>query len=284
MRRHMFSVSLLAGGIVWAVLASSSRAADVTLTVEEPSGVGREAWPVTSGIPLAEGELKDPQAVALLDDGGRRRPLQTEALARWPDGSVRWLLVDFQVDLEPSRQKTFRLEYGADVRREPVPDPIRADLRADGVEIHTGPMRLVLTSAGFRLLDGVWLDANADGVFADNERVTAAEEAGIVLTTPDGKVFRADLAAARIELEQSGPLRVCVRIEGDHAGSDGKRFRYVVRLHAYRGLPLVRMFYTFVNDRAQEMMSQIDALDLVFTTAGTPAKEAVLDGAQGPGG
>ena len=26
-------------------------------------------------------------------------PLQTEALAHWPDGSVRWLLLDFQIDL-----------------------------------------------------------------------------------------------------------------------------------------------------------------------------------------
>ena len=37
----------------------------VRFTVEEPSGVQRCDWPVTSGVPLAQGALKDPNAAAL---------------------------------------------------------------------------------------------------------------------------------------------------------------------------------------------------------------------------
>ncbi|NUQ64713.1 MAG: hypothetical protein HUU20_19800 [Pirellulales bacterium] len=267
-----------------ALSASSVSAGSVRLTVKEPSGIERQQWPVTSGIPLAQGAVNDPQSVALAAEDGGRVPLQTHVLARWPDGSIRWLLVDFQLDLQPSQSRAFTLEYGAGIQREAVSQPIRTQSLPDGLEINTGPMRLVLASARFRPLDAVWLDANSDGTFSDAERITGSEEAGIILTAPDGKPFRADLAAAKIELEEAGPLRACARIEGDHAAADGKMFHYVVRLHAFRGQPLVKMFYTFVNDRCEPEMSPIDSLSLVFAAADKPAGEGLLDGKIGSGG
>lgn len=284
MRHLRLAGIVLLTGFVVAAPGGGAGAAKVKLTVEEPSGVARQSWPVTSGVPLAAGALVDPQAVALWTDDGRQVPLQTEVLARWPDGSIRWLLVDFQVDLAPGQCKVFTLEYGPQVRPEPVPQPMRAEPQAHGVAICTGPLRLVLDSAAFRLLDGVWLDADGNGVCAEDERVTGAQEAGIVLTTPDGKQFRADQAPAKIALEQAGPLRACARIEGHHASADGTMFRYVVRLHAFRGQPFVRLFYTFINDHAGQVMSAIDSLDVVFAASGQPGGEVVLDGNKGPGG
>ena len=54
----------------------------------------------------------------------------------------------------------------------------------------------MLSANSFRLLDAVWLDRNRDGKFGDDERVTTTSGAGVVLSAPDGKQFRADLAAA----------------------------------------------------------------------------------------
>src|ERR1700733_14949614 len=84
---------------------SMASAMEVSLTVAEPSGVSRKDWPLTSGIPFARGELKDAAAAALFSSAGKEIPLQTEALAYWPDGSVRWLLLDFLIDL-PAHEKT----------------------------------------------------------------------------------------------------------------------------------------------------------------------------------
>src|SRR5258707_4090950 len=53
--------------------------------------------PVTRGIPFPRGLLTDPAAVALFDDAGREVFVQTQALAYWPDDSVRWLLLDFLI-------------------------------------------------------------------------------------------------------------------------------------------------------------------------------------------
>ena len=115
--------------------ASSASAAVMKITVEEPSGVDRKAWPVTSGVPLAEGALKDPAAAALFSAGGRELPLQTEVLARWPDGSVRWLLLDFQVDLAAKQTKSLSLRYGENVQRA----AIKTDFTDAGVIVPLNP-------------------------------------------------------------------------------------------------------------------------------------------------
>ena len=62
-----------------------------------------------------------------------------------------------------------------------------------------------------------WLDVNKDGAFSSEERVTDHDGAGIVLQTPDGKRFRADMTKADVTIEQVGPLRACIRLEGKHA-------------------------------------------------------------------
>src|SRR5262245_20372885 len=51
--------------------------------------------PLTVGVPFPRGMLRAPEAVALLDWQQRPQPVQAECLARWPDGSVKWLLLDF---------------------------------------------------------------------------------------------------------------------------------------------------------------------------------------------
>ena len=51
---------------------------DVKLTVEEPSGVQRIAWPVTSGIPMSQGALNDDKAAALLDADGEQIAIDFE--------------------------------------------------------------------------------------------------------------------------------------------------------------------------------------------------------------
>ena len=96
------------------------------------------------------------------------------------------------------------------------------------------------------------------------------EYAGLVLTGPDGRPFRADLSLATWEVEQHGPLRVCIRIEGRHALADSDQilFGYILRLHVFRGRPFFRLEYTFVNDDQKSLMSRFHAIELRCSTTG----------------
>jgi len=54
------------------------------------------AEPVTTGLPLPAGRVRDAAELALLSaDMTRSLPLQCDVLERWPDGSIRWALLDW---------------------------------------------------------------------------------------------------------------------------------------------------------------------------------------------
>ncbi len=260
-------------------LSQPAGAISTRIHVEEPSGVARKSWPVTSGVPFVRGSLKDAHAVALFSGDEKEIPLQAEVLARWPDGSVRWLLLDFQVDLAAKEKKQFVLRYGQDVRRSGVENPVQVQELDDRVVVNTGPLRLELRRNGFDLLNSVWMDVSGDGKVTSNERVTGPERSGIVTVDSAGKEFLAALSPAEITVEQAGPLRACVRVSGHHASGDEHMFRYVVRIHAFRGQPFVRFFYTFINDHQNSLMAKIKELNLVLhlTGDGSSARFITLD-------
>jgi len=267
-------------------LVSSAAGNSVNLTVQEPAGVARAGWPVTSGIPIARGTMQkqDVMHAALFAADGKEVPLQTEVLACWPDGSVRWLLLDFQIDLTARQSKTLTFRYGPGVDRQTVQQPVRIKRTSDTVTLDTGAVRCTFSGDRFRLFDAVWLDLDGDGAYAASERLTQGQVEGIVLRAPGGTTFRADAADAEITVEQAGPLRACIRVTGRHASAGGTMFGYVVRIHAFRGKPYLRCFYSFVNDWPGGVMAQIDALQLVFATAPNARGSMLLDGRRGSPG
>ena len=272
--------------LIFCTLPIAAPAAAVAVSVVEPSGVSRQGWPVTSGIPFAQGALPDGQNVALVTGDGQPVPLQTEVLARWPDGSIRWLLLDFQVDLAAGQKKPFTLRHGPAVSHLTVPDPARVSTRDNRTTIDTGRLRLELSGDAFNPFGAVWTDLNGDGRIASDERVTGGDGGGLFMRDTSSRRFGAAQAPAEIVVEQSGPLRVCVRVSGRHADGRGSMFRYVVRIHAFRGQPFVRCFYTFVNDQQETLMTSIKELGLTARLAPEmgQAEHGVLDGQTTEGG
>ncbi len=259
----------------------SACAAEFTLTVEEPSGVVRTQWPVTSGVPFAEGALRDEQTVALFDDATTEVPLQTEVLTRWKDGSIRWLLLDFQVDLQAHQKSLWSLKYGAGVRRSSVAAPLHIQKKDDGqVVIGTGPVRLEYDPRMFQPQGKAFLEGAAtDG--SDHLVTINCDAAGIVLRDTSKIVYRADNSKsepAQFTIEQNGPLRSCLRVEGVHSSSDAHFFRYVARIHAYRGQPWIRVQYTFINDYQDALMADVQELKVQFYVRYTVDESSLLNG------
>ncbi len=275
------------GGLFCGIMlaATTATAADVALTVEEPGGVARAAWPVTGGVPFGPGDLSDAKVLGLWRSDGTPAPLQTDVLARWPDGSVRWLLVDFQADLSPGQKAAFRLRRGPCPTAAPAASPLRVTESTGSTVIVTGPLRIELTRDGFDPLGAVWLDRNRDGNFAPDERVTQGG-GGLFLRDAQERRFDAARSPVEIAVEEAGPLRACVRITGRYAADDGTLFRHIVRLHAFAGRPYVRCFHTFVNDRQDTLMAGIKELGVTVRLADSagPAGSAALGGHPAGGG
>lgn len=242
--------------------ATPVAAEEIRMTVQEPAGVLRQQWPVTSGIPLAQGVLRDDQAAALFDAAGGEMPLQTETLARWPDGSIRWLLLDFQIDLKAKESRTLVLRYGPAVRRAAVPNPVRLTRADDGkVTIEPGPVRLEYDPQKFFLQGAAWLVAGQDAADKPQRVTINCGSDGLAILDQQGRHLSPLAVPAEIQVEQAGPVRACIRVSGWHGQGEARLFHYVARIHAWRGQPYGRVFYTFENDCQETLLAKIRKLE-----------------------
>ena len=89
----------------------------ISTQVDEPACVARRRYPVTHGCPFPQGRLFDEQHVRLVNDQDVEIPLQSRILASWPDESIKWLLLDTQIDLRPREVIPLYIEYGDKIER-----------------------------------------------------------------------------------------------------------------------------------------------------------------------
>lgn len=238
----------------------------VPLPIRELAGVDRRSWPVTGGVPFAMGQIRSASEVRLLDQGGYEHPAQLRALSRWPDGSVRWLLVHFQADVAAQQTAIYYLEPVAP-QREPAAGISIAETGA-GLELSTGALRAQLSSGGAGLLGALRLgDSQVVG-----HGLEFTIEAG-------GERYRAGADVdARWELREHGPLRAVLVARGRHRGPAGALMDFEVRLQAFAGLPWVELEYTFIN-REEAAEISVDAITVELPIGLTGASRRGLCGA-----
>ncbi|MBD3293469.1 MAG: hypothetical protein GF393_11135, partial [Armatimonadia bacterium] len=75
--------------------------------------------PVTGGVPIAEGAAPEGARFTLTDADGASVPLQTDVLARWKDGSARWVLLDLQSAPPADGEAVYALAWGDEAGPEP---------------------------------------------------------------------------------------------------------------------------------------------------------------------
>lgn len=228
---------LSAVAVVLGAGAAAAAPAPVPLTVREPDGIERRAWPLTVGVPFAAGTLRDGEALVVRDEQGAALPTQTRMLARWPDGSVRWLLVDTQLNLRPGQERRLRVEPGS-------PPPAAAALQVTestaGIAIDTGVLRFTVPRARFAILDGLQTTgADATPLGPLTALLVAGERRGNAQPPTSLRVL------------ERGPLRTRIELRGTY----GNGFDYVVRLDAYAGQPFVRILHTFINTGSRAFVS-----------------------------
>jgi len=210
--------------MLWALGPGEVLALDVPLTVRNPEQSARSAEPVTSGVPFAQGVLTSAGSVRVLR-GPEEIPGQFRVTARWPDGSVRWLLCDFQVDLDAGGTSSVALQAG----RAPAPVAgMTVDDQAATLTVDTG-------SASF--------------TFHKSE---LAVRGNFFTAIHDGRVYTA--VPQSWTIEESGPLKVVVRVDGGwfSAGSPLRDawIGFRARLSFHRGKSEARVALTFRNNHS----------------------------------
>ncbi len=101
------SVSFVAGA---KPIPPKTKEATIELQVLEPTEFGRDAWPVTSGIPFAKGTLANENHLRLFDQKNAEIPIQTSVFSTWEDGSIKWITLDFIASTKPGKATIYTLK------------------------------------------------------------------------------------------------------------------------------------------------------------------------------
>ncbi|MPY90785.1 MAG: hypothetical protein GEU99_23090 [Luteitalea sp.] len=219
----------------------------VALHVDAPRFDGGKNWPVRCGVPIPRGELATAEQATLLDASGNPVPSQNRTMAMWPDGSVKWLYLDFTHDLSAVAKGRYTLAYGNRVKRAAPASGIEVRSTDDGIDVDTGAIRFHVPKKRFGILEDVRLTSG---------RILQSEPVAITITEAGGKTWRAlDVPVEHLEIEEAGPLHAVIRVETRLAasGTPASGFYHRARIHAYAGSPLVQVDYFVANTDSREV-------------------------------
>ena len=198
-------------------------------------------------------------AIAVRTPDGQSVPVQSWPLAFWPDGSLKWSGLAITADT----RLTTPLTIAAGATAAPK-SPVQVTSAADFIEITTGTLRCRIARGGPNLIDSLAIDgrevARNGRLIAIREDRSADETQGLL--REENYTSR----VSKVTVEQSGPVRAVVRIEGMHAGGAPARtwLPFTVRLYFTAGLNSVRIVHSFVYD-GDAAADFIRGLGLAFT-------------------
>ncbi|MFP5390812.1 MAG: Tat pathway signal sequence domain protein [Gammaproteobacteria bacterium] len=214
----------------------------------------------TFTVPWPRGQLKRNQPVAVSGV-----PSQTWPLAYWPDGSLKWTAhalpagatLPERIEVKPGREQA-------------AARPLSIREAPDTITIDTGVIACVLPRRGEHLIASITRDGRV--IATDAHLVALSDDqpdasAGVTRQS----AFVSAIASAAIE--QRGPVRAVVKIDGHHRGAGRDWLPFSVRLYFYAGAESVRIMHTFVFD-GDEHKDYLRGIGLRF---GVPMRDALHD-------
>jgi hypothetical protein len=198
---------------------------------------------VSWGVPWPRGKVHKSDSLVLKAADGKIIPAQTWPLAYWPDGSVMWS--GHSIAATPDMAGPLQLAVGA------ATDPavkIICTQDSQSITVDTAAIRVRLPKQGASLVESISIGDRK--VAQDGKLICRLEDRANFETA---RSVREEEFVSRIKtvtLEQSGPVRAVVRIEGDHlsASTDRAWLPFVVRLYFTAGLDSIRIVHSFVFD------------------------------------
>jgi hypothetical protein len=209
---------------------------EVRLRIQPP----QPTEPVACGIPWPRGAVPAGAHLELFNDQGQPVQLQTHVLDRWPDGSVRWALLDWTTGPGASGAYLGRVVSGA----EPASphQGVQAELTQGGAVVDTGLARFEM---------GLGAAFPFRSVHVAGRRAVDEARTGLAAEDEQARSYRAQVE--HLEVEEAGPVRAAVRARGLLSGEDGRVLADLdARLHFFAGSATVRFHLTIRNPRKAE--------------------------------
>ena len=230
--------------------AAGGPAFEVQLAVSEPQGISRQQEPISGGIPLPRGQFPAGQSFALFRADGSELPCQSSPLVVEADGTLRWVLVDFQDDVAAGATNRYVLRAA-----KPAAAPAATLKIADtpeAVAVDTGRIKFVVSKKKpFGLFDTV--AAGSRSIITGGE-VSYQEMQGRKGWDDSAAWKPAKFVAGPPEsvlVHYAGPVRATVEVRGHFAG-DPLGAGYQAWITAWAGQSRVLVKYKLCNSNSDQ--------------------------------
>ncbi len=198
---------------------------------------------VTWGVPWKKGELKKGDRLALMNENAETRYVQSEPSAYWPDGSIKWTKHAAVFGGQENQSFT--------VRKREVPQPTESlsihETEHD-IQVNTGALVCTIHKTGSDFIQSLRINGKpiAAGGRLVAIRETRKESAAETVLLHERSVSFIKRAA----IEQSGPVKAVVKIEGVHVlhKTNEEWLPFVIRLTFYAGLSEIGLVHTQLID------------------------------------
>jgi hypothetical protein len=213
----------------------------VVLTWLEGGAPKELAAGATWGVPWPQGAYRSGQAFTMTTEAGTTVPVQSWATGYWPDGSLKWTA--HAIGPQVPAAERYVLTPGTPAA---PAAPVTVRDGADRVLVDTGVISVVLPKKGTALVRSI----------SRGERVTARDGELVLLRSDKpgddetGAVTRErfNSVVENVTVEQSGPVRAVVRVDGKHQKGSRYWLPFSMRLYFYAGSDGIRAVHTLTYD------------------------------------
>jgi hypothetical protein len=192
------------------------------------NGVDRVLEPVTIGVPLAENSgIKSISALTLSGVG----KAQFKAEGFWPNGNIRWIVVDTLTTVRAGASATVNLNDGGSGN---FGGPDLATDYEDYILVNTGAARFKIKKKNFNFFDEV--------IVGDTKLVSSGNTGAFLIRDSANTVFSSSLdSTSDAIIEENGPVKTIIKAYGRFRDKSGNPFMgYTVRFYFYSGKPYAK--------------------------------------------
>uniref|UniRef100_UPI00403F8A7B exo-rhamnogalacturonan lyase family protein n=1 Tax=Paenibacillus sp. FSL R10-2796 TaxID=2954663 RepID=UPI00403F8A7B len=229
---------------------------------------------VTWGVPWKKGALGRESLKNLclsMPKNEKHVPLQSWPAAFWPDGSIKWSthsVVNKNSDVQQDSLATMTINQATPATE--VTERLTVQETEEAFIIDTGVIICTVNKQGKGLIRSIVrrnpADTEGTEVCSNGELVCIREqrdEGAGTLSIREERFAGRTLSAI---LEQGGPVRAVVKLDGLHQASHSARewLPYTLRLYFYAGLESIRLVHTFHYD-GNPQQDFIKGLGIEFT-------------------
>ncbi len=229
------------------------------------SWLGGNAPPLSTGVswgvPLPEGKVEQSTSFSLKNARGQAMPVQSWPLAYWPDGSLKWVGLSTVVDSNAGMN--FELEPGKANIANLIKTKVELTETDNDVLVNTGILQCDIPKHGKQLIRYIRVDGKEISTGGRLVCILQEGPSSEYGAQPSREKFISNIE--KVIIEQNGPVRGVVKIEGKHESESESRswLPFIIRLYFYAGQQSIRMAHTIIYDGDQQK-DFIRGLGLVF--------------------